>query len=335
MKKTKLSIAKLSQPNISGIYPRNRLFKALDDCRNQPLTWVSGPGGSGKTALVASYLEARKLPCIWYKIDEGDADIATFFYYMGLAVKKAAPSFKKPMPLLTSEYIHGIPVFTKRYFEEFFRRLKPPYTIILDNYQEAPLDSELSELLAKGFSSVPENINVIIISRNEPPSEFIRLKANGQIAKIGWRDINFTKEETKEIVLLKERRPVTDRIVSLLYKKTNGWAAGLILMIESAKIIDTDYDALEKLVPQDVFQYFASEIFKKTDDETQLFLLKSAFLPEMTAGLAEELTGVKQKSERILSRLHENNYFIEMHQKEDPVYDLSSSVLRVSAGKGA
>jgi len=52
------------------------------------------PGRLRQTTLVASWLESRKLPSLWYRLDEGDADLATFFYYLGLAAKKAAPGTK-------------------------------------------------------------------------------------------------------------------------------------------------------------------------------------------------------------------------------------------------
>jgi LuxR family maltose regulon positive regulatory protein len=62
----------------------------LDDSGQYPIVWITGLAGSGKTTLAASYLEARQIPCIWYQIDEGDEDPASFFYYLGLAAKKAA-----------------------------------------------------------------------------------------------------------------------------------------------------------------------------------------------------------------------------------------------------
>ncbi|MFN3479813.1 MAG: hypothetical protein ACK415_05450, partial [Thermodesulfovibrionales bacterium] len=79
------SIAKISCPSISGIVPRERLFNLLDNSLRRPVVWISAPAGSGKTTLVASYLDSRKIQCLWYQVDEGDADIPTFFYYMGLA----------------------------------------------------------------------------------------------------------------------------------------------------------------------------------------------------------------------------------------------------------
>lgn len=120
------SLSKITRPAVSDILQRERLFLLLDEARSGSVTWLCAPAGSGKTTLVASWLASRKLPCLWYQVDEGDGDLATFFYYMGLAGKKAAPKHKKPLPLLTPEYLLGIQTFTKRYFEDLYGRLTPP-----------------------------------------------------------------------------------------------------------------------------------------------------------------------------------------------------------------
>lgn len=182
------SIAKISRPVISGIAPRKRLFNLLDNSLKRPVVWVSTHAGSGKTTLVASYLDSRRLPCLWYQADEGDADISTFFYYMGIAAKKANPRKKKPLPLLTPEYFGGIPVFTRRYFEELYSSLTHHssrlthhgFIIVIDNYQEAPSDSQFHEMLANGLEVIPEDIKVIIISRTEPRPQFIKYRANNE-----------------------------------------------------------------------------------------------------------------------------------------------------------
>ncbi|MFY9110666.1 MAG: hypothetical protein WAR22_07475 [Desulfomonilia bacterium] len=281
--------------------------------------WVASPAGTGKTTLVSSYLQARNIPCLWYKADSGDSDIATFFYYLGLAAKKAAPQFRKPLPLLIPEYRMGIPVFARRYFEELYKRLKPPFAIVIDNYQEVPAGSPLHEIVNIALSCVPEGIRVVIVSRDAIPDNFARLRANNEMKSLGWDEIRLTKEETGEIARARNAQRFDDKTLSVLYKKTEGWVAGLVLLMESSKGRSGGLLALEAYAPDEAFRYFASEVFGKMDRETQRFLLLTSFLPAMSASMAVTLTGVKAAG-RLLKCLHEHNYFTEQRQGEDPVY---------------
>jgi ATP/maltotriose-dependent transcriptional regulator MalT len=76
-------MSKITRPILTEVLPRKRLFSLLDRMRRRPIIWVSGPAGCGKTTVISSYIQTRKIPCLWYQVDEGDADPATFFYYMG------------------------------------------------------------------------------------------------------------------------------------------------------------------------------------------------------------------------------------------------------------
>ena len=55
------SIAKIRRPVISGVVQRERLFRLLDGGSEKSVVLVSGPAGSGKTTLAASYLDSRKI----------------------------------------------------------------------------------------------------------------------------------------------------------------------------------------------------------------------------------------------------------------------------------
>ena len=280
---------------------------------------MSGPPGSGKTTLVASYLDDCKLPCLWYQVDGGDSDISTFFYYIGLAAKIASPRYRKPLPLLTPEYLLGIPTFTLRYFEELFSRLKAPFIIVFDNYQQVPPESKFHEVISHGLSVIPEKINVIVISRRGPSSQFIKMRADNKMSFLGWNEIRFNIDESREMVRKEKHRGLTDEILMELFKKTEGWAAGLVLMTEMAKRETIDYQLLNKITPKEIFDYFASELFDKMDGEIQDFLLKTAFLPRMTAQMAEKHTGII-KAGQILSDLNQNHFFTERISHTEPLY---------------
>jgi len=80
------TLAKFSRPRLFNVQKRERLFKLIDERRAHPILWIAGPPGSGKSTLVASYIEARKAPGLWFQADPGDADPATFFHYVRMGV---------------------------------------------------------------------------------------------------------------------------------------------------------------------------------------------------------------------------------------------------------
>lgn len=139
MKREIASIAKITLPKVERIFPRKRLFDLLDSSVPYPVIWISGPAGCGKTSLVASYLIKKNISYIWYQVDERDEDLASFFYYIGYAAKRACPHRHKSLPLLTFEYLSGIPTFTQRYFDNLYSWLLPPFFLVFDDYHRVTL----------------------------------------------------------------------------------------------------------------------------------------------------------------------------------------------------
>jgi LuxR family maltose regulon positive regulatory protein len=311
-------IAKITRPRIRGVFPRERLFALLEETRKYPVTWISAPAGSGKTTLAASFIETNKIPCLWYQVDEGDADIATFFNYLGMAAKKAAPQKRKPLPLFTPEYLQGISTFTLRYFENLFSRFKPPSILVLDNFQTVTTESDFHEVINKGISTIPDGINAFIISRHDLPSPLSGLRANGLMKMLGWEDLRLTLEETTGIVPLKTQEIPSKDVIRQLHQAADGWVAGLVLMLEGMKR-GVEPHLFGKMAPEEIIDYFGNEFFNKTDKEIQNFLLQAAFLPKITIKAAEKLTGLSN-AKSILSALSRNNYFTERHYSSEPVY---------------
>lgn len=311
--------AKISHPRTSGIIHRERLFRILDHCRESPITWVAAPAGSGKTTLVASYLAARKLPSIWYRVDEGDGDIATFFYYMGLAANKAAPRKHSTLPLFTPEYLKGFTTFTLRYFERLFSLLRTPYVIVLDNYQHAQGSAPFNEVINAGMEILPDGLNMIIISREQPPPRCARLRVNGRLALLQGESLLFHLDESAKLLHAKGVPDTDGATISLIHGMTRGWAAGLVLMAEESRGEGGADHVHACTTPQEIFDYFATEIFDRADQEKQDFLLRTSLLPWVTARTAERITGCARAGE-ILSTLHRNQFFTERDTASEPIY---------------
>ncbi|MEK6742259.1 MAG: BTAD domain-containing putative transcriptional regulator [Nitrospirota bacterium] len=313
------SFAKITAPRLPEVYPRKRLFKLLDQGHRMPITWVSAPAGAGKTTLIRSWIEARKLPCLWYQIDAGDADLASFFYYLGLAAKKAAPRRRKPLPLLTPEYLMDVPTFSRRYFEDLCARVKTPFFIIFDNYQDVPPESPFHSVLASGLAAVPEGVRVICLSRSEPLPAFSGLIAGSSMKVIGWDDLRLSPNESRAIVGLHSKDKQDRKTLEWMYDRTQGWAAGLVLMARAAKARIMDHGKIDALPREHIFDYFATELFAHADVKIRDFLVHTSALPTMSRAIAERLTG-NSDAGTILEGLYRRNYFTYKSQTPSITY---------------
>src|SRR5687767_397972 len=132
VKEGSAALAKTTRPRLSSTLPRERLFRLLDETRTSAAIWITGPPGCGKTTLAASYLEPRKPASLWYEIDESDADVASFFYHLSLAVSQRVKRRSSALPQLTPQHRAGLIAFTRRYFQTLYRTLGTSFTIVFD-----------------------------------------------------------------------------------------------------------------------------------------------------------------------------------------------------------
>src|SRR5262245_39426319 len=116
------ALAKLTRPKVHRALHRDRLFGHLDEARDRPLVWVVAPPGAGKTTLISSYIEARKLKAAWYHVDAGDDDIGTFFYYLAQTLPPSRAKREEPLPLFSPAYLADLPAFCRHFFRTFFAR---------------------------------------------------------------------------------------------------------------------------------------------------------------------------------------------------------------------
>lgn len=319
MDRLRTSIKKTTRPVLPQVLPRKRLFRLLDQRRHYTVTWISGMAGSGKTTLAASYLENRGLPCLWYQFDDRDSDPATFFYYLGISAKAVLPKTKRFLPLLTSEYYGGASAFARRYFESLCARIRPPFFFVFDDYHTISPNSSFHEVFRDGIIEVIPEIHILVLSRNDPPPVFAGLLADNTMRIIGKSDLFMSIAESRRILCTRLGGKVSRELTDYIHERTQGWAAGLILMAQGVTDDVLSHGGIDSSAPEKTFDYFAAELFDKTDSETKDFLVSTAFLPKMTAAMADALTG-RDDAGRMLTALERNQLFTEKFNVPLPTY---------------
>lgn len=306
-------LAKLSPPRLHGVYQRRRLFRELDRLRRHSVSWVAGPAGSGKTTLIASYLQARRLRYLWYQLDAADADLASFFHDLGLAVQRVAPR-RPPLPRLTPEYLLDPETFARNFFREIGRRLSGSCVLVLDNLHEAAENPRFCDVLRAGVGELASFAHVTIISRSEPPDVFARMRANRQLACLDGRELKLREQESRAVArALAARGSAPDAAeVARLHRLCDGWMAGLILLLDGARTGARHDERLDATGTQPLFDYFAAELFAHRPAATREFLMHTALLPGFTLEMAQRLTR-NSGARALLNDLVRQHLFTERH----------------------
>src|SRR4030095_8365874 len=312
------SLAKLTRPKVHRALPRERLFKELDASRERPLVWLVAPPGSGKTTLVSTYVDARKMRAAWYHIDAGDDDVGTFFYYLAQTVPSTRAKRSQSLPLLSPAHRADLCAFSRLFFRSYFARLMTPGLLVLDNYHELPAHSSLHAVLQEAIDEVPQDLNIVTISRAAPPREFLPFKAAERLATLEWSSLRLSLEETRAIAA--QRTPVDEPTLRRIHRLSDGWAAGVALTLERARLPDRQAGEEPQEERADLFDYFATQVLRSAAPEMQEFLKRTALLPRMTAEMAERLTG-RHDSEAVLEDLHRRGVFTDRRSTKPPIYE--------------
>jgi LuxR family maltose regulon positive regulatory protein len=310
MARKPLALAKITPPRLHDVLPRTRLFDVLGTALQRPVVWLSAQPGAGKTTLVASYLQShgagRQRRTLWYQVDEGDSDPASFIYYLRLAAQAlTSPDAMGALPLLTPEYQADLRGFARRFFRELYAQLELDALLVFDNFQDVSDGAAFHRLMAEAIAQLPHGVHIVVISRTEPEGAYAPLLANDAIALVDGAALKLTLDETQAIA--RQRGVEADGDARSLFERSHGWAAGLTLLLTSTKSSrDGAADDGESL--QHVFSYFAQRVFGDAASEQQRALMQLAFLPQMSGEQAERLTGLAE-APKLLERFYRRHLF--------------------------
>ncbi|HJS22177.1 MAG TPA: AAA family ATPase, partial [Steroidobacteraceae bacterium] len=299
------ALPKFLSPRTHRVVRRARVLAAIARALEGGVCWISAPAGFGKTTAVVDYLHAEGARHLWYRVDAGDGDIASFFHYLRLALR--GPRATRTLPAFGPEFSDQPAEFARRFFRGYLARVEPGTILVFDDLHEADT-AAFNQVLAILLRELPDSLRCVCLSRALPPREIAVDASRARLSVIDHNLLTFSRPEARAL-LGKRAGPTfeTDDFAS-----AHGWAAGLVLLAER-KAAGTLSAELERHGATNtrtaIFGALASQLFESLTASEQDALLRLSVLPEITPDLARALTSASV-GEPILEQLHRRQLLV-------------------------
>ena len=285
--------SKITLPDsAAGLINRERLYKRIECGLGRGIVVITGTAGSGKTSLLQSWLKGSETEPAWYTLDEFDNDLITFYDYLyhsieetfnytpesfGIFLDAAKRSQQAVSGIeITAAFIAGIESSSERYL------------IVLDDFHTVS-NLEIIGSIRFLFNHMPENLGIVVMSRNALPFPVSKLRQSGRIEEVLSEDLCFTPDEISECLRLHSGiKPSSDEVAKIT-AATAGWGIAIGLAGVSYKAVGINFIEQIPDLSGQLAGYLLEEVAAELDDEFQFLLKRAAVADEISVELLDFL----------------------------------------------
>ena len=265
---------------------RPRLRRALDAAGRRNLVLVSAPAGSGKTALLAEWAQARSREQAvgWVTFEPGDRRFWLPFtgalQDAGVQVPEAFPRWTGACP---SDRLLGVLV-------DAVRRAPRRVTIVLDNW-DAPTRETLGQIDVL-LRHCAGRLTLVVASRSDPRLPLPRYRLEDRVLELRLPELAFTDVEAGLLLdaLGVHPGPGAPR---RLNARVNGWAAGLVFLGRALRGTQPVRESVAHVLRHttEIDDYVVSEVLDAQPPAIREFLLETSELETLCPDHVERLLG--------------------------------------------
>ena len=284
---------------------RRALFEKLKRCSEMGVVFVKGAAGMGKTTLLSSFLMETGLKnTAWLSLDEGNNSLFSFWRYFaaaaGTLIGEKLDFGSAPGTVFELREPKNSLVF-------LINRLcgETDYYIGLDDFH-CITDRVLISSLEFFLQSMPENLHLFLLSREDPPVYLGALAVSGRLLYLSGDDMKLSRDESMQFLKTTMKLKADDTRLEKMSDFAEGWVGGLQLAAAGGEFSGD----LLKRGGGFAAEYLTREIFGKLTPEEQDFLVRTGPLPWFDSDICSALFETLDYSSMLENLLNKNLFLI-------------------------
>ncbi|WP_312952601.1 HTH-type transcriptional regulator MalT [Superficieibacter sp.] len=294
--------SKLSRPvRLDHTVVRDRLLAKLSGANNFRLALITSPAGYGKTTLISQWAAGRS-DLGWFSLDEGDNQQERFASYLIAAIQQATGGHCEASEAMVQkrQYASLTSLFAQLFIE--LAEWDRPLWLVIDDYHLIT-NPVIHEAMRFFLRHQPENLTLLVMSRNLPQLGIANLRVRDQLLEIGSQHLAFNHQEARQFFDCRLTSPIEASESGRLCDEVAGWATALQLIALSARQNNNaphqSARRLSGINASHLSDYLVDEVLDNVDLSTRHFLLKSALLRSMNDALIVRVTGEENGQMRL------------------------------------
>ncbi|MFD1315150.1 LuxR C-terminal-related transcriptional regulator [Namhaeicola litoreus] len=315
---------KLNRPKISQeLLPRPHLIQKFTEKSFLPFILVSAPAGFGKSVLVSQWLENHPKQYAWLSLEESMNDSQTFISYFVEMLKKFEALDLQKLKKIEQDYTFLSWQAIIDTVINTLNQLELQTSLILDDYHLIT-NPEIHALMEALISENMNHLQMIIITRFDPPFLLRELGLYHKLMEIRMRDLRFKEHEIAELLAIEKDSRFSAVEIKELSSKTEGWILAIKMIImaksiseigtkeESTGILTKDLDRLISHISENFEPNFLRQI--------QLCALCEQFNAALIDSICAFAFPDSCKSDIFLAKLKDLDFFIIPTESEGSWY---------------
>ena len=294
-----------------GYLHRPRLLEHLELGAAGPLTLVSAPAGTGKTALVSAWARRAQAhgPVAWVTLEAEDESPTTFWSSCTAGLGRCGVVVGMPPSRPDSDGLQDghVDAMVSALVSHAGQRPARPMVLVLDCAADisAGVAADLDRLLHRSAGL----LRLVIATRVDPVLPLHRYRLASTIVEVRMADLAFTLDEARELMKM-AGVALSDVALRTILDRTHGWGAGLRFVAASAgRHEDQERAALDfRGDGGDVAEYLIAEVLDVQPADGRQLLLETSIVDVLRPGLNEAIGG--PKAQRALAALLRGNAFL-------------------------